>query len=383
MLPAQLILCFVFFLESLSNSVFEDPKQGEETPSEAISGTDSVSLSQPRQTEDLSLSQTEENVTKEPKNIVMEVSCVEAAGDLTSGALSSQSEQSSAAVPMEVDQSAPSSGFTSAEQTPDSSQASLVIGASGSEGLETNQSIENLDKEETEKSVQVVKVKEEVKISEENKPVLKTDSAENLVTVEPCKKEEVLEETSMQVDNLASLETVLYAESPLNEKTEKSQNPELDKTSAEEKTQEEDKPSTDIEDAEMATEKKICSDEKSEIVSKPEKMETDEVSVGATENVEMDEAPKVVSPPSSSDPVMPTADTSVVSAQGGTTEETKQAPLTAEQQAKKKELMDRCIHALEYCLRRFPQHHKSRYRLAYVYFYSPEHKVTRPYLCHA
>ena len=50
-------------------------------------------------------------------------------------------------------------------------------------------------------------------------------------------------------------------------------------------------------------------------------------------------------------------------------------PLTSEQRKVKAGLLDCCIRALEYCLRRFPQHHKSRYRLAYIYFYSDTHKV--------
>lgn len=52
-----------------------------------------------------------------------------------------------------------------------------------------------------------------------------------------------------------------------------------------------------------------------------------------------------------------------------------QAPLTTEQIKQQKELLDRCIRALEYCLRRFSQHHKSRYRLTCIYFYSEAHKV--------
>lgn len=185
----------------------------------------------------------------------------------------------------------------------------------------------------------------------------------------------------MEVDKLAAQETVLYIEKPPKEETEKFKTPELGKSSTEGKLQEETKSSTDVEDTEMTTEKKKSEDEKSERDAKPEKMETDEASADATENVEMDEAAKVVSPTSSSEPVTSTADTAVVSVQGGSAEKSaeksKRAPLTAEQEAKKTELMDRCNHALEYCLRRFPQHHKSRYRLAYVYYYSPKHKVTQ------
>lgn len=38
-------------------------------------------------------------------------------------------------------------------------------------------------------------------------------------------------------------------------------------------------------------------------------------------------------------------------------------------------LMDMCIKAMALCLNRFPQHYKSLYRLAYIYFHSPDHKV--------
>ena len=38
-------------------------------------------------------------------------------------------------------------------------------------------------------------------------------------------------------------------------------------------------------------------------------------------------------------------------------------------------LIEKCMAALHLCLSRFPTHYKSLYRLAYVYFYSPYHKV--------
>ncbi|XP_078360870.1 calcineurin-binding protein cabin-1-like isoform X1 [Oculina patagonica] len=363
--------------ESLSNSVFEDPQQGEQKSSEAISVAESVSLPEPRQTEDLNLSQTEGNVPEEPKNTTMEVSSVGTAEDLTSKASYSQSDQSSAAVPMEVDLSAPSSGFTSAEQTPDSSQAPLTLGPSDSESLETSQSVKNLEEDKSENSAQGVKEKEEIAISEDNRPVLKSNAVDHRVTVDPCKKEEeVFMETSMEVDKLAAQETILYVEKPPSEETGKLQSPEVDKSSSEDKIQEGSKPSTDVEDTDMTTDEKKSSDEKTEMDAKPEKMETDEATADVTSNVEMVEAEKGVTTTHSSGPLTSTADSVTVSAQDGIAEQSKRAPLTAEQQAKKKELMDRCNHALEYCLRRFPQHHKSRYRLAYVYYYSPEHKET-------
>lgn len=43
--------------------------------------------------------------------------------------------------------------------------------------------------------------------------------------------------------------------------------------------------------------------------------------------------------------------------------------------ALRKDLIEKCMAALHLCLSRFPTHYKSTYRLAYVYFYSPYHKV--------
>ena len=362
----------------MSNNVFEDPKQGEPKFSEAISGADSVSLPEPQQTGDPNLSQTEDNVTEEPKDTAMEVSSVETVMGLASETpLSLQSDQSSAAVPMEVDVSVPSSGFTSAEQTPDSSQAASVLSTNESEVLETSQPIENLEKLKAEISGQDFKEKDEMGSSEDNKPsLLSADLVDDRPSVEPCKSEEGLKETSIEVDQLAAQETVLYLEKPPSEdqEAEKVKSPELDKSSVEEKTEEGTKSSADVEDTKIGTEKNSAANENLENDAKPEKIDTGE-------DVDMVEAPTVVSPTPSSDPVTASPNTVAVSTQGGTVVESKRAPLTAEQQAKKKELMDRCNLALEYCLRRFPQHHKSRYRLAYVYYYSPEHKVTQPSLC--
>ncbi|KAJ7387337.1 hypothetical protein OS493_004325 [Desmophyllum pertusum] len=102
---------------------------------------------------------------------------------------------------MEVDLSAPSSGFTSAEHTPDSSQTPLVLGSNESEGLETNQSIENSEKDisenlgQGEEKEERKNEKEEMESAEDNKPsLLSSDSVDNRETAEPCKKEEVLEE---------------------------------------------------------------------------------------------------------------------------------------------------------------------------------------------
>lgn len=370
----KLILPFAF-LESLSNSVFEDPKQGEPKSSDAVSGAESVSLPEPRQTEGPNLSQTEDNVTED---IDMEVSSMETAKEVTSEtALSSQSDQCSAAEPMEVNLSVPSSGFTSAEQTPDSSQAASVLSTNDSEVLETSQLIENLKKDKSEISDQDFKVKEQIGSSKDTKPsLLNSDLVGDRVSGETSKSEEGLKETSLEFDKLATQETVLYLEKPSieDQETEKLRSPIHEKSSAEEKVEEGNKSSADVEDTKTKTETNSAANENLENDAKPEKMETDE-------NVGMVEAPKVVSPAPSSDPVTTSPNTTADPAQGGIAVEKTSASLTAEQQAKKKELMDRCNHALEYCLRRFPQHHKSRYRLAYVYYYSPEHKVTQPSLC--
>jgi len=358
--------------ESLSNSVFEDPKQGESKSFEAVSGADSVSLPEPRQTEGPNLSRTEDNVKEESKDIAMEVSSVETPIELTSETFGSQSDQPSAEVPMEVDLSVASSGFTSAEQTPDSSQAASVLSTNESEVLETGQPIENLEKEKLEIFGQDFKLKEEMGSSEDTKPSsLSSDLVDDRVSVEACKSEEGLKETSLEFDKLAAQETVLYLEKPFKEdqEAEKLRSPQLDKNSAQEKEEDGTKSLADVEDTNIETEKISAANENLENDTKPEKMDADE-------DVDLVEASKVVSPTTLSDPVTSSPNTVVDATQGGIAVESKRAPLTAEQQAKKKELMDRCNHALEYCLRRFPQHHKSRYRLAYVYYYSPEHKET-------
>ena len=366
---------FLPFLESLSNNVFEDPKQVEPKSSEAISGADSVCLPEPRQNEDPNLSQAEDNGTEESRDIAMEVSSVETPIELTSETpLSSQSDQCSAGVPMEVDTSVPSSSFTSAEQTPDSSQAASVLSTNESEMLETSQPSEKFKKDNADISVQDFKGNEERRRSEDVKPsLLSSDLVDDRVSVEACKSEE---ETSLELDKLAEQETVLYLIKPPSEhqEAEKLKSPEPDKSLGKDKAEEGTKPSADVEDTKISTEKNSAARESLTNDANPEKMDTDE-------DVDMVEATKVVSPAPSNDTVASSLNTAADSTLGGSVVEEKRAPLTVEQQAKKKELMDRCTLALEYCLRRFPQHHKSRYRLAFVYYYSPEHKVTQPSLC--
>lgn len=40
-----------------------------------------------------------------------------------------------------------------------------------------------------------------------------------------------------------------------------------------------------------------------------------------------------------------------------------------------KDLLEMCFRGVELCLKRFPTHYKSHYRLAYIYFHSPYHRV--------
>ena len=55
---------------------------------------------------------------------------------------------------------------------------------------------------------------------------------------------------------------------------------------------------------------------------------------------------------------------------------TRKKPLNIEQRLRQGELIDCCLKALAYCLRRFPQHFKSQYRLAYIFFKSELNRVS-------
>ena len=46
-------------------------------------------------------------------------------------------------------------------------------------------------------------------------------------------------------------------------------------------------------------------------------------------------------------------------------------------QVEEKELLDLCLKGLTLCLKRFPQHFKSLYRMAYVYYHSKDHRVSQ------
>ena len=296
---------------------------------------------------------------------------METTEDEPSKALSSQSQESRAPIPMEVDLSIPSSGASSTEQTPESSQAPITLVSNERKGLETIETaIEDLGKENSGNVSEEVEGEEEIESSEQKKTsLLNSVSGDKALVSEPCKTETVCAETSGNVDRLAEQETVSYVEKSTKEEKE---------ISVEENAQEQNKVLAESKD-EMTQMEKGVSESKEDVES--EKMEIDAVSTDNTGNVKTIKTTTVVSPTLSSNPTTSTADTGAMPAQGVASVENKKPPLTVEQQTKKKELMDHCIHALEYCLRRFPQHHKSRYRLAYVYYYSPEHKVTQQFPC--
>lgn len=334
--------------ESLSNSVFEDSKLAEPKTSETIIGTDTVALSEPSHG-----GETKGDITKEKKGNTLESYATETTEDLTSKAL-----EPPAPVPMEVDLSMPSCGVSSAEETPESSQDPVTLISDEQKGLETKQTtIEDPEKAKSETSCEEVKKEGEMESSRQNETSM-LESDDKTVVSEPLNKEEVGNETST---------TILCLEKTPTEEVEKSQTSEIEKSATEENVQ----VATESKDPEMKTRGKDASDEKPEVESEPEKMEVDVVSTDTEGKVKIDEAKTVVNPATS------TGDTVSVPFHSPPVVENERPPLTAEQQAKKKELMDQCIYALEYCLRRFPQHHKSRYRLAYVYYYSPEHKETR------
>lgn len=278
---------------------------------------------------------------------------------------------------MEVDLSAVPSSFTTAEETADSSQTPSVVSSNEQrEGLETK------------RSDQCAQGKEEMESSENTE--LSSKGSDAISDGKTCKLFNALEglgEMGMEVEHCGEQETVTCSENKPKEEEENVKSPEkLVEISDDQNKQEADKSIVNFEDKEITTGKERISNETTEVDTKPEKMETDDIPTHGAENVKMTENTSALLSASPGDPVTPTppdadmtptTDSAAVSASNVTPMENTKAPLTEEQQAKKRELMDLCILALEYCLRRFPQHHKSRYRLAYVYYYSSEHKDTR------
>lgn len=320
--------------ESFLSNVFEDSKHGDTKASKSVSGADTVTLSEPTHKEDLSSSNAKSDVTETIKY---------GAAETTESSKSS----SPAPIPMEVEMSVPSNDVSSVEQTPDSSQAPSAL-VSEVKGLGTYQAAIDDSKKNT--AEEKCKENKEAKSSEPN------ELSENKFS-KPSKEEN----SNANVSKLE--ETTLFQE-----EIEKSKTPEVEKRASDEKPHETTEVLVDSTDTEMATEEKDFKEQKD---TKSDKMEIDAVSTATTENIKAGESTETPSNPATS-----TADSESSPAQCPQTVRNKPPPLTAEQQAKKKELMDRCIYALGYCLRRFPQHHKSRYRLAYVYYYSPEHKET-------
>lgn len=291
-----------------------------------------MTLSEPIHKEDLSSSNAKSDVTETIKYGAAETT-------------ESSKASSPAPIPMEVEMSVPSNDVSSVEQTPDSSQAPSAL-VSEVKGLGTDQAAIDDSKKNT---VEKCKENKEAKSSEPN------ESSENKSS-KPSKEEN----SNANVSKLE--ETTLFQEG-----IEKAMTPEVEKRASDEKPHETTEVLTDGTDTEMATEEE---DFKEQVDTKSEKMEIDSVSTATTENIKAGESTETPSYPATS-----TADSESSPVQCPQAVRNEPPPLTAEQQAKKKELMDRCIYALGYCLRRFPQHHKSRYRLAYVYYYSPEHKV--------
>ena len=322
------------------SNVFEDSKHGDTKASKSVSGADTVTLSEPTHKEDLSSSNAKSDVTETIKYSVAEVSSAETTEP--------SKASSPAPVPMEVEMSVSSNDVSSVEQTPDSSQAPSAL-VSEVKQLGTYQAAIDDSKKNTAK--EKCKENKEAKSSEAN------ELSENKFSKFSPSKEE---NSNANVGKLE--ETTLFQE-----EIEKSKTPEVEKRASDEKPHETTEVLVDSTDTEMATEEK---DFKEQVDTKSDKMEIDAVSTATTENIKAGESTETTSNPATS-----TADSESSPAQCPQAVRNKPPPLTAEQQAKKKELMDRCIYALGYCLRRFPQHHKSRYRLAYVYYYSPEHKV--------
>lgn len=315
------------------SNVFEDSKHGDTKASKSVSGADTVTLSEPTHKEDLSSSNAKSDVTETIKYGAAETT-------------ESSKASSPAPIPMEVEMSVPSNDVSSVEQTPDSSQAPSIL-VSEVKGLGTYQAAIDDSKKNT--AEEKCKENKDAKSSELN------ELSENKFS-KPSKEEN----SNANVSKLE--ETTLFQE-----EIEKSKTPEVEKRASDEKPHETTEVLVDSTDTEMATEEKDFKEQKD---TKSYKMEIDAVSTATTENIKAGESTETPSNPATS-----TADSESSPAQCPQAARNKPPPLTAEQQAKKKELMDRCIYALAYCLRRFPQHHKSRYRLAYVYYYSPEHKV--------
>ena len=311
---------------------------------------------------------------KEPKGSIIEVSSKEEAGFLST-ASSWQSDDSLAPTPMEVELSAPSSGITSPEQAQDGNLTPLS-GVSGDRvALEANQATEERAEKE---SVEVESCRKRDLIDMEScDSIPKSD-----YNPEPSLGKTSSDEVAMAIDEPADKKTSILevgdaVEKPVRPQEENSkvyERLEQVETSAVGRSQE-------VWKTGKTADHERQSADKSEANSEPESVETGEIPAVIPRTVESTDVTFIDTQTSSNGHVPLAADTEKLPEQSVPLEKTERPPLTTEQQEKKKELMDRCIRAVEYCLRRFSQHHKSRYRLAYVYYYSPEHKVTQRCPC--
>ena len=333
----------------MSNNVFEDSKSEEPKPTETNIGSNTTCTTETQPGDGLN------NI--DTKDHCLEMASVETAKDLTKEEVSSQNGESLGAVVTDVvmdgQHCVPSSDASPMKQEPDNSKTPPVPLSDEGEGLVTKQaptSIELSKKGESDPCGEEDKEKHKMDCSMESKLPMVTENADSESVCDV--NEKILDKTEAKV---------MLCEDKLPKDNE------LEET----------KILTGNKEGETTAEEKLATDEEMTIISEPEPQKT-EMDVAFSESEEIVESNETIGVESTITRVtttVSTADNVAALTRSPPLEETEKPPLTTEQKAKKKELMDQCIHALEYCLRRFPQHHKSRYRLAYVYYYSPEHKV--------
>lgn len=337
------------FPESLSNSVFEDSKSEEPKPMGSNTGSNTTSTTETQPGDGLNNADT--------KDHCLEMASTEITEDLIKEEVSSLNGESLGAVLTDVvmdgEHCVHSSEASPIKHEPDNSKTPAVPLRDEGEGSVTKQ---------TEISTELSEKGESDSCSEEDKEKRKMD----------CSTESKLPTVTQNADS----ESLCDENERILDKTEAKAILCEDKLPKDNEL-EETKVLTGSKESETTAEEKPATDEEMTFISETEPQKT-EMDVAFSENeeiVEKNETIGVESTITTGPTTASAADNVAVLTQSPPLEETEKPPLTAEQKAKKKELMDQCIYALEYCLRRFPQHHKSRYRLAYVYYYSPEHKV--------
>ena len=336
---------FFSFPESLSNNVFEDSKS--EEPKSAGSNTTCTTETQPG--DGLNNADT--------KDHCLEMASAETTKDLITEEVSSQNGESLEAVLTDVvmdgEHCEHSSEASPIKHEPDNSKTLAVPLRDEIEGLVTKQTVistELSEKGESDSYGEEDKEERKMDCSTESKLPMVTKSADSESLCD--ENERILDKTEAKA---------ILCEDKLPKDNE------LEET----------KILTGSKEGETTAEEKPATDEEMTTISETEPKKT-EMDVAFSENeeiVEKNETIGVESTIAAGTTTASAADNVALLTQSPLLEVTEKPPLTAEQKAKKKELMDQCIYALEYCLRRFPQHHKSRYRLAYVFYYSPEHKV--------